>query len=119
MTQQELENAINDLAARWNNVPLFWRSVLDSRWSQCFNAQGMLPWSNFFTGPITGYDYYEPNITDTYGIPPTMAWQLVQRITLNQSDGQYYLDVDHNLAVQMSFNGIAGFVASTGLPVLP
>jgi hypothetical protein len=47
-----------------------------------------------------------------------MAWQLVQRITLNPSDGQYYLNVDQALAVQMSFNGIAGFVAATGLPIL-
>jgi hypothetical protein len=78
----------------------------------------MLPWDNFFTGPLSGHEYYDPNIVDAYGIPPRMAWQLELRIVLNSSDGEYYLDIDQALAVQMSFNGLAGFVAGTGLPIL-
>lgn len=117
MTHEEIVAMIETLRARWITVLGAAWEYHNSMWNKVFNSGGMLPWSNFFRGPFAGNEYYTRALVDAYGIPVGMAHQLGQRITLNNSTGQYYIRMNQADAIEMSFNGLAGFTEATGFPV--
>jgi hypothetical protein len=122
ISQQALIDEIDVFGNRWNaNMNWFWRDTLATRWTQNYSdpEHDIYQWSNFFTGPLAGYAYIDYDMVQAYGLPYTCTQVLKnQYIVQNPTDSQYYLQISNNDAIRMGFNGLAGFVAATGLPVL-
>lgn len=117
MSQEEISGKIEMLRVRWSTV-LGWSANTHNRnWFNVYDSGGELPKENFFKGPFAGNEYYTRELVEKYGIPTSMAHQLGQRITLNDSTGQYYIRMDQAEAVKMLFDGLAGFISATDFPV--